>query len=504
MKQIFTHRLKLLAVVLLATCFAKSIQAQNTFPATGPAGIGTTTPNASSLLEIKSTTKGLLIPRMTLAQRDAIAVPPAVPPTGLLIYQTNSTPGFYYYNGTAWTAVSPKNSGWSLTGNAGTDSSINFVGTTDAHPLVFRVKNQKAGWIDHNAAMANTGYGYQSLLANTIGVQNTATGFAAMHSNISGNYNTAYGYHTLYTNTIGYANTALGIAALNANTIGHDNTASGNVALNSNTTGSNNTAIGDQSLYSNTTGSNNTALGYKAGVSAGNWTNATAIGANAVVSNNNSLVLGNNANVGIGTSVPLFKLSVQSATIESNNNTDLLSLTGRNPVIAFNDENNAGYGYIKSITNAPNPGYSNGMEFGASPGYSIYFSTNYEPVMMITNTGNVGIGTSNPAYKLSVNGTIQSKEVIVQTGWSDYVFDKNYQLRSLNEVDNYINQNKHLPDVPSANEVENNGVKVAQMDSILIKKIEELTLYVIDQNKQIQQLQQKVIQLEKRDTDKKN
>src|ERR1700754_1012407 len=74
----------------------------NTFPLTGSAGIGTTTPDASSLLEIKSTKKGLLIPRMTKAQRDAISNPA----TGLMIYQTNSNAGFYYYNGTVWTAVS--------------------------------------------------------------------------------------------------------------------------------------------------------------------------------------------------------------------------------------------------------------------------------------------------------------------------------------------------------------------------------------------------------------
>src|ERR1043166_8626873 len=77
----------------------------NTFPSTGSAGIGTITPNASSILEIKSTTQGLLIPRMTGAQRNAIASPA----TGLMIYQTNGTPGFYYYDGSAWTAVAPKN-----------------------------------------------------------------------------------------------------------------------------------------------------------------------------------------------------------------------------------------------------------------------------------------------------------------------------------------------------------------------------------------------------------
>ncbi|MEP6845437.1 MAG: hypothetical protein ABI861_05515, partial [Panacibacter sp.] len=91
--------------IILSLCIAAitiaNADAQNTFPTTGAAGIGTTAPNVSSLLEIKSTTKGLLIPRMTAKQRNAIATPA----TGLLIYQTDLTPGFYYYSGTAWTAV---------------------------------------------------------------------------------------------------------------------------------------------------------------------------------------------------------------------------------------------------------------------------------------------------------------------------------------------------------------------------------------------------------------
>src|SRR6266513_2684676 len=96
---------KILILIIFATVISGSLlNAQNTFPSTGAAGIGTTTPNASSLLEIKSTSKGLLISRMTKAQRDVIAAPA----TGLLIFQTNSTPGFYYYAGTAWTAVTPK------------------------------------------------------------------------------------------------------------------------------------------------------------------------------------------------------------------------------------------------------------------------------------------------------------------------------------------------------------------------------------------------------------
>src|SRR6478735_9299384 len=90
--------------------FINNANAQNIFPSTGSAGIGTTTPNASSLFEIRSTTKGMLIPRMTVLQRNAIVSPA----TGLLIYQTNNAPGFYYYTGTGWKAITPK-AGWFLT-----------------------------------------------------------------------------------------------------------------------------------------------------------------------------------------------------------------------------------------------------------------------------------------------------------------------------------------------------------------------------------------------------
>lgn len=101
-------------------------------------GIGTTTPNASSALDISSTTSGLLAPRMTAAQKTAIATPA----TGLLIYQTDGTAGFYYYTGAAWVPFG--SSGWALTGNAGTAPATNFLGTTDAQDLVIKANNAEA------------------------------------------------------------------------------------------------------------------------------------------------------------------------------------------------------------------------------------------------------------------------------------------------------------------------------------------------------------------------
>ncbi|MEI9945509.1 MAG: carbohydrate-binding protein [Chitinophagaceae bacterium] len=109
------------------------------------------------------------------------------------------------------------------------------------------------------------------------------------------------------------------------------------------------------------------------------------------------------------------------------------------------------------------------------------------------NTANVGIGVTNPAYKLTVGGTIGARKVkVTSETWADYVFEKNYKLPTLAEVEKYIEEHKHLPEIPSAKEVEKNGVDVGDNQVLLLKKIEELTLYLIEQNKKIEKLQQEI------------
>jgi hypothetical protein len=118
--------------------------------------------------------------------------------------------------------------------------------------------------------------------------------------------------------------------------------------------------------------------------------------------------------------------------------------------------------------------------------YNLDVYNNNSPIaaMTVLQSGNVGIGTASASEKLSVNGNISAKKLIVtQTGWSDYVFDKDYKLRSLASLETFINQNKHLPDIPSAKEVEEKGISVGDNQALLLKKIEELTLYVIELNK---------------------
>jgi hypothetical protein len=108
-------------------------------------------------------------------------------------------------------------------------------------------------------------------------------------------------------------------------------------------------------------------------------------------------------------------------------------------------------------------------------------------------TGNVGIGTQNTfGYKLAVNGTIGAKKVIVETTgvWPDYVFEGEYKLHTLKELENYITTNKHLPEIPTAQEIQENGQDLGEMNVKLLQKVEELTLYIIEQQKHIEEIRE--------------
>jgi hypothetical protein len=119
-------------------------------------------------------------------------------------------------------------------------------------------------------------------------------------------------------------------------------------------------------------------------------------------------------------------------------------------------------------------------------------------IMTLSGTGEVGIGTTSPTEKLSVNGNIIAKKIkITQAGWSDYVFNTDYKLRSLSSLESFIKQNKHLPEIPSAKEVEENGISVGDTQALLLKKIEELSLYVIALNKKIEEQNKRIQQLER-------
>ncbi|MFC3197600.1 hypothetical protein ACFOET_08250 [Parapedobacter deserti] len=110
------------------------------------------------------------------------------------------------------------------------------------------------------------------------------------------------------------------------------------------------------------------------------------------------------------------------------------------------------------------------------------YSTRY---MTMLSDGSVGIGTTNPQARLAVDGNILATEVKVKTNIAvpDYVFEPGYKLPALNEVEAFVKQHKHLPDIPSAKDVERDGLNLAEMNLLLLKKVEELTLHIIQLNK---------------------
>jgi hypothetical protein len=129
-----------------------------------------------------------------------------------------------------------------------------------------------------------------------------------------------------------------------------------------------------------------------------------------------------------------------------------------------------------------------GNKWGDRP--LLFYSKQCGYIMSLDGNGNVGIGKTNPQNKLDVNGTIRAKEVKVEANWADFVFEEDYDLRSLSEVEAFIQENQHLPDIPSEEEVKTEGISVGEMNAKLLQKIEEMTLYMIEMNKEVKALKQ--------------
>ncbi len=196
--------------------------------------------------------------------------------------------------------------------------------------------------------------------------------------------------------------------------------------------------------------------------------------------------------LGIGNTNPDMKLGVYTdhKYVSRFHSTASETMTG----IRIGRVSNSGGSYADLVN------LTNGFGIGVgSSGSSLPLNsqnTNHVSIFTDYSSRNVGIGTVNPgSWKLAVNGKIRAKEIKVETGWSDFVFEKEYNLPTLEEVENHIAEKGHLKDIPSAAEVEQNGIFLGEMDSKLLQKIEELTLYTIAQQKEIQQLKEENNQL---------
>ena len=175
----------------------------------------------------------------------------------------------------------------------------------------------------------------------------------------------------------------------------------------------------------------------------------------------------NNGNVGIGTTDPQAPLHVAT---------------------------NQSYSIIRySNTATANWDAGLGATGNGALGGKFYWSYNTMPQMVLDSSGNLGIGTTNPQQKLSVNGTIGAREVVVtSSGWSDYVFRPGYRLPLLSEVAAYIAENGHLPGIPSEAEVTEKGIGVGEMEAKLLAKIEELTLQMIESESRLREAESKI------------
>jgi len=328
-------------------------------------------------------------------------------------------------------AANAQTTTWNLTGNAGTSPATNFLGTTDNNSLVLKANNMFSGLID-----------------------------------VTTNYNTAFGFNSFNSTTTGTGNSSFGVRSLSTNTTGVNNVAVGYLALAHNTTGTNNVGVGAGSLSTNQTGSYNIVMGTNSAMHATGLNSSVVIGFNALVYGTSG-----NYNTLVG------DLAMGNLTSGSNN-IAIGYTAGAN--LASTGSNN-----IFIVSNSSGPNITTDVSNQLNIGNWIY-----------GNNGNIGIGTSVAHdAKLAVNGTVLAQEVTVDSNpadWPDYVFAKTYGLRSLTEVKSYIDKNQHLPELPSAEEVQKDGLKLGEMNKLLTKKVEELTLYMIDKDKQVKDLNSKL------------
>jgi hypothetical protein len=335
---------------------------------------------------------------------------------------------------------------WSLTGNGSTDPSSNYIGTTDVQPLLFKINKEEVFRLTtgKRVGIGTTTPGYK------LGIHVTPGAGAGDGLRVSTSTGTVQANYIVTGNTWNWSGV-----------------------------GANEAWLYSQYADLNVGPEGNFNLKFIANVAERMRITGTGL-------------------VGIGTTTPSHRLTVNGA-ISTNNN---IVMTGAASAIT-----GVSAGYTRLIGGtATDPAvtlYGSDYTTGGNAKHMTLDAEvirlrqlNGTDVMRVMPAG-IAINTAciPTGYKLAVKGNIICEKLKVKPEggncWADYVFDEGYALLKLNDVESFIAQNKHLPGVPSAAEVAENGIELAEMDATLLKKIEELTLYVIELQKQVDELKKK-------------
>ena len=496
-----------------------------TIDPSGNVGIGTSSPDPSALADMSSVTKGLLIPRMTGTERTAIVSPA----NGLMVYET-TTNSFWYYNSSVWNQLGTGGaSPWTVSGNTIYNSNTGNIGigistpTSKLHVVGNSLVENGNITIDNDFGTlyfksANSNKGYVQLRSTndfkmgTTGIANT-TGKLIFETQSIGRItiepdgNVGIGYsNPVYKMDVNGSLRANGNFAVDDGAVFLNNTIDNKTWVLQNNTSSNGlyfleSGLGRLMLKNGgnvgiNTSSPLTKLQIEGGQDAGLTStnngyimNGPGTGANLIIDNNEIM-----ARSGFTTASTLYlqnnggELSIGARTT-INKDGEALKLNGLNPYISFT-ENGVNKANISKVGSDLVLGVTGGALLLSPVGGSVLINPSSGNNVLISPTGGgdvilnptgggqVAIGNvvaAASAYKLTVGGKIICEELKVKlqsAGWPDYVFDKKYKLPPLNEVEKFIEQHQHLPNIPSAAEVEKNGIEVGIMQKRMMEKIE--------------------------------
>jgi hypothetical protein len=460
-------------------------------------------PQSSAILDVKSTNKGFLFPRMTYAQRTAISSPA----TGLMVYQTDKAivgdfrtveykEGVYVYEGSTWVRMAhltdvKLSQSWAVVGDNQYSSVDGNVGIGTSSP------DDK---LDVNGAMRLKG-GSRVLKFET-SQGGTGTGEFVPTKYAPGIHFIRSGGDVLgkmeYVDTVDFANFLrfhTGATPSNDLTItsGHEvGIGTNNPKAKLQVSGGAGEqlrihAVSDPIIqfteglvgvqekkgYVQVSG-DNLRMGTNSGNSTGKF----------IVRNNSTdwFFIDAAGRVGINQSNPTSQLHVSGRTYINNGNNESLALDGTNPFIQFYQAGSA-------------------KSFIQQTGSTLFMGVNGGNLQLDATQIAIGANLNTATgYKLAVSGKVICEELKVKlasSGWPDYVFDKKYNLPTLQQLATFIEQNKHLPNIPSAAEIEKNGLEVGEMQRKMMEKLEELTLYILQLEKKNQELNIRVANLEK-------